>query len=199
MLHNHFIVIHLIGTVLMVVMIDQYDTYQMLQKLLAVNASAACIPDHSGRVPFWMWQLNAKSNTKSTISTNVPRTTTMTTNNTGTGGRSWLSKRDPLTGLYPFLLAAAAASKEITKSQSHPSNVDDVVTCYCSYCCNNSTNVDYNNDNVDGRDVYMMMTEYENEAVTTSRSRRVDLDSLTTIYKLLLADPTQAYMHAVTS
>jgi len=35
--------------------------------------------------------------------------------------------------------------------------------------------------------------------VTTSRSRKVDLDSLTTIYKLLLADPTQAYMHEVTS
>ncbi len=43
------------------------------------------------------------------------------------------------------------------------------------------------------------ITKYENEAVTTNRSRKDDLDSLTTIYKLLLADPTQAYQQSVTN
>ncbi len=33
---------------------DDDDTYRKLQQLLAVDTSAACIPDYSGRVPFWI-------------------------------------------------------------------------------------------------------------------------------------------------
>jgi len=86
----------------------------------------------------------------------------------------------------------------MTKSQSPLSSVDGVATCPCSYCCcNNNTNNDGYNDNND-MDA-STMTEYENEAVTTDRSRKDDLDALTTIYKLLLADPTQAYQQSVTN
>jgi len=188
------------------------DTYRKLQQLLAVDTSAARIPDHSGRVPFWialasgmtwdhgvqtLWELNAKSHTPTVPSSTVSTATTNCTN-TGTG-RSWLSQRDPVTGLYPFLLAAAAASNNMTKSQSRPSVVDGVATCPCSYCCSNNNNT--NNDCYNGNNDMdaSTMTAYENAAVTTNRSRKEDLDSLTTIYKLLLADPTQAYQQSVTN